>query len=298
MGRRSNGGAIVRALDALSAISGNIGIAGGGVSLFQAPPAFDLRSRRWHPRREPFANPASDQSFWRWTILASARSGSRAAIPSRCCWNRKRPRARCPSASSSSSRIVPPWYMPARYRRSADDDPARSGRSFRLVRASLSRRRATVASRPSCGCSDLQIIQGLASRMGLADRLAGTAREWKERFVSTRLAERGVDLQMLERGAVKTGRAPGALRRPQVQDSERQKRISFRLWLPALRPRPPEYPLRLMSLSTPRAQSSQWAIEPASYCAHRTSRCCDGYRRWRALPDRVPARRVDRAVAS
>ena len=34
MGRRVNGGAIVRALDALGAISGNLGIPGGGVSYY------------------------------------------------------------------------------------------------------------------------------------------------------------------------------------------------------------------------------------------------------------------------
>jgi anaerobic selenocysteine-containing dehydrogenase len=43
MGRRRNGGAIVRALDALSSISGNIGIPGGGVSFyFKRRGSFDL----------------------------------------------------------------------------------------------------------------------------------------------------------------------------------------------------------------------------------------------------------------
>src|SRR5262249_33390488 len=42
MGRRRNGGAIVRALDALGAITGNIGIPGGGVSYsFRRRGAFD-----------------------------------------------------------------------------------------------------------------------------------------------------------------------------------------------------------------------------------------------------------------
>src|SRR4029453_19606418 len=42
MGRRVNGAGIVRALDGLSAISGNLGISGGGVSFyFKRRAAFD-----------------------------------------------------------------------------------------------------------------------------------------------------------------------------------------------------------------------------------------------------------------
>src|SRR5436305_772017 len=43
MARRQNGGAIVRALDALSAVTGNLGVAGGGVSYyFMRRKAFDF----------------------------------------------------------------------------------------------------------------------------------------------------------------------------------------------------------------------------------------------------------------
>ena len=63
MGRRVNGAAIVRALDALCAISGNIGIPGGGVSFyFKRRGAFDtsfIRGKQAAPRTvcEPLFGP-------------------------------------------------------------------------------------------------------------------------------------------------------------------------------------------------------------------------------------------------
>src|SRR5450432_1610021 len=62
MARRQNGGAIVRALDALSAISGNLGIPGGGVSYyFKRRKTFDLGFASTPPPRtvlEPLFGPA------------------------------------------------------------------------------------------------------------------------------------------------------------------------------------------------------------------------------------------------
>src|SRR4029079_13322075 len=63
MGRRVNGAGIVRALDALCAISGNIGIPGGGVSFyFKRRGAFDtsfIRGKQAAPRTvcEPLFGP-------------------------------------------------------------------------------------------------------------------------------------------------------------------------------------------------------------------------------------------------
>ena len=61
MGRRMNGSGIVRALDALSGVSGNLGIPGGGVSFyFKRRGAFDTSFLKKNPPRtisEPLLGP-------------------------------------------------------------------------------------------------------------------------------------------------------------------------------------------------------------------------------------------------
>ena len=56
--------------------------------------------------------------------------------------------------------------------------------------------------------SDLEIVQGLAARVGLADALAGSARDWQERIVGPKLGPLGVTLQNLEAGPVRNPLAP------------------------------------------------------------------------------------------
>ena len=51
--------------------------------------------------------------------------------------------------------------------------------------------------------SDLEIIQGLAARVGLGAELAGSAREWKTRLISPAAAARGVTVDAMEAGAVR-----------------------------------------------------------------------------------------------
>jgi len=107
--------------------------------------------------------------------------------------------------------------------------------------------------------SDLQIMQGLAARVGLADRFAGTPAEWKRRFVAPAAVAAGVTAEGLEAGAVRNplsptvlfsdGRVPTASGRVNLIESAP----------PAGGPPDPDYPLALMSLSTDRAQSSQWS---------------------------------------
>src|SRR6185436_9665918 len=46
--------------------------------------------------------------------------------------------------------------------------------------------------------SDLEIVQGLAARVGLGEALAGDARAWKRRFLRPELPAQGIDLEALE----------------------------------------------------------------------------------------------------
>jgi len=120
--------------------------------------------------------------------------------------------------------------------------------------------------------SDLEILQGLASRVGLAPVMAGTARQWKERMIAPKLGPHGIVLGDLEDGAVRNPLAP------RVLFADRKfPTASGRVNLVTSPPPDPaaldsdEYPLSLMSLSTDRAQSSQWSARlegPAVVTVH------------------------------
>jgi anaerobic selenocysteine-containing dehydrogenase len=107
--------------------------------------------------------------------------------------------------------------------------------------------------------SDLEIIQGLAARVGLAQELAGTAREWKARFVSAKAAARGVTVEALEAGPVRNPLAERVL----FEDGRVPTptgRVNLVTTAPAELAPAAEFPLALLSLSTDRAQSSQWSV--------------------------------------
>jgi anaerobic selenocysteine-containing dehydrogenase len=107
--------------------------------------------------------------------------------------------------------------------------------------------------------SDLEIIQALAARVGLADVMAGDARSWKQRIVEGKLVPRGVTLDDLEARPVRNPLAA------EIFLSDRRSatasgRVNLLTALPPAEPEAPAgYPLFLMSLSTDKSQSSQWA---------------------------------------
>ena len=59
--------------------------------------------------------------------------------------------------------------------------------------------------------NDLEIMQGLAARVGLSQLMAGSAREWKQRLIASKLEPRGVTLEMLEQSAVRNPIPPKIL---------------------------------------------------------------------------------------
>jgi anaerobic selenocysteine-containing dehydrogenase len=106
---------------------------------------------------------------------------------------------------------------------------------------------------------ELHILQGLAGRLGLGAVLAGSVEDWKRRVTRT-LAAAGADLEALRAGKVRRPDAPCVL-----FADRRFGTATGKVDLIAEPAGPPprtdaEWPLTLLAVSTPAAQSSQWAI--------------------------------------
>jgi anaerobic selenocysteine-containing dehydrogenase len=267
MGRRRAGGAIVRALDALSAISGNIGVAGGGVSYyFKRRGAFHVefvRGKAAAPRT--LCEPLLGEE-----ILAAQDP------PVRAVWvTAANPVAMLPDsikmiralASREFVVVVDAFLtdtarlahlvLPTTTLLEEDDLLGAYGHHY------LATARPVVAPPPGVK-SDLEIAQGLAQRLDLAETMAGTPREWKERMVAPRLGRQGVTVEDIDKGAVKNPFAAKIL-----FEDRKFKTASGRINLMTSPPSAEalagvraDYPLWLMSLSTADSQSSQWTRTP------------------------------------
>ncbi|MEZ4310299.1 MAG: molybdopterin-dependent oxidoreductase [Polyangiaceae bacterium] len=261
MARRTNGASIVRALDALCSISGNLGVPGGGVSFyFKRRAAFDTTFKEGAPAAprticEPLFGPE---------VLA-AKSPEIKAL-----WvTAGNPVAMLPDSASVAKAIetrefsvVADSFLTDTARRAtlvlpvttlleADDLLGAYGHHYIGVAT-------PVVSPPPGVKTDLQIVQELARRVGLGDALAGTARDWKRRILAPRLSPHGVTLETLEQGAVKS-----PLARPVLFADRKLPTPSGKVNLlhtpPPLPDAPVEYNLWWTSVSTERSQSSQWA---------------------------------------
>ncbi|HET7504302.1 MAG TPA: molybdopterin-dependent oxidoreductase [Kofleriaceae bacterium] len=261
MGRRGNGAGIVRALDALGAITGNLGIPGGSVA-FEARRRrpFDLSFLRGNaPRRirEPLLGP---------DLLAASDP------PIRAVWvTAANPVAMLPDSQAIARAletrelvVVVDAFLTDTAERAhvvlptttlLEDDDVLGSYGHHYIGVST-----PVVPRPPSVRSDLEIMQALAARVGLGDALAGDARAWKRRVLGAPLAEHGVTLERLE--------AEGPIKSPLVAAiafaGRRFATPSGRACLMTEPPPPPvlptaEFPLCLMSLSTEKAQASQWA---------------------------------------
>ncbi|MCC6129402.1 MAG: molybdopterin-dependent oxidoreductase [Acidobacteria bacterium] len=267
MGRRVNGSAIVRALDALGAISGNLGIPGGGVSFyFKRRGAFDVSflKKEW-PRT--LLEPRLGHE-----ILAAADP------PVRAVWiTAGNPVAMLPEsgvvAQALETRdfvVTVDSFLTDTARRShlvlptttlLEDDDLLGAYGNHWIGASV-----PVLERPEGVRSDLEIIQLLAGEVdrqtgageaGLLPKIAGSALEWKRRLLK-KAEPFGVTAEVLEKRSVRNPLAP------QVLFADRKfPTASGRMRLVTERPPVPEeepgFSLWLFSNSTENAQSSQWA---------------------------------------
>ena len=268
MGRRMNGAGTVRALDALGAVSGNLGIAGGGVSFSAVRKApFDLSFLKKNPPRslpEPLLGEA---------ILASEDP------PIRAVWvTAGNPVAMLPDSAAVARAletrelvvVVDPFLTDTARRATVvlptttlvEDDDLMGSYGHHWLGAST-----PVVPPPPGVLTDLQIVQALAqmidARMGdeargISSKVRGTAREWKRRLLS-RVEAAGVSLEQLERASARHPFAEKVLFGDR-KFATPSGRVNLIHSLPPSPPDEPGYPLWLFSNSTEQSQSSQWAM--------------------------------------
>jgi len=270
MARRMNGSAIVRALDALGAVSGNLGIPGGGVSFyFKRRGAFDLSHlSKKYPRTIP-------------EPLLGA--GIRAAKdpPIRAVWvTAGNPVAMLPDSATVAQAletrelvVVADSFLTDTARRAhfvlptatlVEDDDLLGAYGHHWLAAS------TPAVAPPKGVrTDLEIVQALAAAIDaktgtseekISSKVRGTAREWKERLLS-RVAREGITAASLERAAVRNPLV-GTVLFADRKFATATGRANLVHSTPPGPPEEPGFPLWLFSNSTEKSQSSQWAGAP------------------------------------
>ncbi|MCA1829549.1 MAG: molybdopterin-dependent oxidoreductase, partial [Myxococcales bacterium] len=253
MARRINGGAIVRALDALCAISGNLGIPGGGVSYYYwRRKTFDFGFIRNKPPRtilEPLLGPE---------LLAS---GVRAV------WiTAGNPVAMLPESATSDralrSRefvcVVDAWHTDTTRAATLvlptttllEDDDLLGAYGHHYVGAS----RPVVPPPPGVK-SDLEILQLLGERVGV-HVLRGSPREWKERILRK---DAGFSLTDLEEKGAQRSALSGKVLFADRKFKTASGKVNLITSAPERARVSAEYPLFLMALSTDKAQSSQWS---------------------------------------
>ena len=278
MGRRINGAGAVRALDALCALSGNIGIPGGGVSFyFKRRGAFDtsfIQGARVAPRTvcEPLFGPEvlrmkdpEIRAVWVTagnpvTMLPESET-TRRALQSRDFV------VVVDSFLTDTARLAH-LVLPTTTLLEADDLLGSYGHHWIGV--------ATPVVQPPQGVrSDLEIVQALADRVGLGPVMAGETREWKRRMIRPKLEPHGITLETLEAAPIRNPLPPKVLFADR-KFSTKTGRVNLMTQAPPSGVPAPDYPLFLMSLSTERAQSSQWAAReegPATVTVHPMAAC-------------------------
>lgn len=259
MQRRRNGATIVRCLDALGAARGNVGVSGGGVSFyFKRRGAFDLSMIKGTKS----SRAVCEITFGR-DLLAMKDP------PVRVVWvTAGNPVAMLPDSLATQKAlramefvVVVDSFLTDTAREATvvlphatlleDDDVVGAYGHHYLGNV------RPVVPPPEGVKTDLEISQCLAQRMGFGEKLAGSATDWKRRF----LARAGVSLDAVTDGYV---RSPAS---PRVAFEGRRfatptGRANLITEVPEARvapPRDPAYPLALQALSTPQAQSSQWS---------------------------------------
>ena len=259
MARRVNGGSIVRALDALTAISGNLGIAGGGVSYyFKRRKTFDhtfIKGIPGAPRTvlEPLFGPEvmafkdpPIRAIWitagnpvamlpeSGTVDRALRSRDFVCVVD--AW---------PTDSTRAATLVLPTTT------LLEDDDLVGAYGHHWVGAS----RPVVPPPPGVK-SDLQILQALSARVGLNGVLDGSARDWKERILRK---DAGFTLSQIESDGPQRSALSSKVLFADRKFPTKTGRVNLITSAPARSQVSAEFPLYLMALATEKSQSSQWS---------------------------------------
>jgi anaerobic selenocysteine-containing dehydrogenase len=256
MARRQNGGTIVRALDAVGAISGNLGIAGGGVSYYYwRRKTFDFSFIKPRPPRAVL-EPLFGQQ------VLEMRDPEIRAI-----WiTAGNPAASLPDAASVDRAlrtrefvcVVDPWMTDTARAATLvlptttllEDDDLMGSYGHHYVGAST-----PVVAPPPGVLSDLQILQQLAPRVGLDGLLDGTAREWKERILRRDAGFTLAEAEERPRRSALSGKVVFADRKFATASGK----VNLVTAAPVGARVTEEYPLYVMALSSEKSQSTQWS---------------------------------------
>ncbi len=257
--RRRFGATTVRCLDALTAISGNLGIPGGGVSFcFRRRGAFDLTFCRPEiaPRTipEPLLGPGILQQTDPPIRMVWVTAGNPVAMlpDSRTVAEALRSReftAVVDSFLTDTARCAD-LILPTTTMLEEDDLLGAYGHHW------LAESRPVVAPPPGIR-SDFQIAQELAPRVGMTPWGDDDVKTWKERILH-RLGPHDVDLARLRQGAVKNPLAEEVLFADRRFPTPSGKVNLIRELPDDLLQNPASGTMTLSALATSEAQASQW----------------------------------------
>lgn len=259
LGRRLHGSATIRLLDALGALSGNLGVAGGGVSYyFQRRGGFDTSFTR-KPENDG-ARTLLEPMLGEELLRATPRV--RVAI-----LDNGNPVSQLPDSkkvaeglSSVDFLVVIDAFLtdtaelahvvlPTTTMLEEHDIVGAYGHHYLQLAQ-------PVVAPPEGVLTDLEIYQALAYRLGFGEAMKGSAESWIERFLAP-MAKHGVTRDALLKGGLRKPEAPRVLyedRRFPTPTGRFQLITDFAEAPPALEA---GYPLHLFSISTYRNQSSQ-----------------------------------------
>jgi len=262
MARRARGGSTIRALDALAAISGNLGIPGGGISYYyQRSSAFDgLGAKGLKTAPSSFCEPRLGRE-----LLAADR-------PVKVAWIT----AGNPVSMLPDSQTVRQALLQVETLVVVDTHPTDTTDIADVVLPTLTlledddilgaygnhylRVSRPAVTPPEGARHELWIWQQMAQRLGLGDFLEGSPRDWKQRMMG-RLNQAGIRLEDLESGPVRNPFA-GQILFEGLKFPTPTGKVNLIHEAPEWPAADPDYPLQLSAFSTPKAQASQWAVEP------------------------------------
>lgn len=262
MQRRRRGGLAVRCVDALAALSGNLGVAGGGSCFYY--------QRRGAVDKEIMGEPAKDARF-----LAIARMGQEileADPPLRFLWidnmnpvNTMPDSARVAEAMEAVDFTVMVDCHENDSTRHADlvlpcttflEEEDLVGAYGHHWMGAVQE----VVPRPEGVKTDLEIVQELAERMGMGSLMRGTAAEWGDRILRRELREVGFDRESMTRGARRRpdavevlfadGRVPTKSGKVELVGEADYREAPVG---------PTDHPIWLFTNSHRQSQASQWA---------------------------------------
>ena len=264
LARRLHGSATVRLLDALGALTGNLGVPGGGVSYyFQRRGGFDSSfiKKPENAAARTFLEPLLGEELLR------ANPRVRVAVLDTGNPVSQLPDSKQVAAGLSSVDflvVIDPFLtdtaelahvvLPTTTMLEEHDVVGAYGHAYVQLAQ-------PVVAPPEGVLTDLAIYQALADRLGFGEAMKGSAESWIERFLAP-MAERGVTREALLKSGLRKPDAPKIL-----YPDRRFPTPSGKFQMVAEFPEAPAalddgYPLHLLSISTYRNQSSQ--ISPSA----------------------------------